>query len=118
MVKTKDNLLLEATKMRRHGKSYPEILKYLEHESSDEQIIGEIISVVENTVVISPERRDIRSIFSTLVSAALLSSGFVLSFLLWEQGYLAILPFILLGAGIIPMALSGNFKRLYLNNQI
>ena len=115
MSKTKEELRQYAIKMRERGDTLYEIRNYLVRNTSDVQIVQEIIesvgeweeSVKENTI----QKKKKIPVINLLLGTFLIISGIVLVIVLWKQGFIAILPIILIVIGIAALT-SPNFNQL------
>ncbi len=113
MEKTKEEMLNYAVNMRLRGDNYRAILNYLERHTSDQNLINEIINSVdllEKNNEIKPliEKKNKLSFINVVLSSVLILLGLYLVFSLWGEGYIATLPFLIIGLGI--WTLSGKMK--------
>ena len=112
MPKTKEELLQYAAKMRQRGDTYFEIKKYLERNASDEQTINDVIAIInELEKVAKPvQKKKNVPILNIVLGSCFLISGFILLFVLWGQGFVATLPFIMIIIGVTALT-SPNFDK-------
>lgn len=105
MEKTKEELMEYAVKMRVRGDTYRSILNYLQMNSSDENLINEIISRIdqlEKKKIISttPENTTEQPTLNLFIGSFLSFLGIGLIFFLWGKGYLSTVPFLIIGLGV------------------
>jgi DNA-binding transcriptional MerR regulator len=117
MSKTKEELLQYAIKMRQQGDTLYEIRKYLDRNTSDTQAIKEIITIVselEEDVSPIQQKKKIPAL-NLLLGTFLILSGVVLVVILWEQGFVAKLPIVMVVVGIYALT-SPKFDRQMKSN--
>ena len=111
MPKTTEELLQYAAKMRQRGDTYFEIKRYLERNASDEQTINDVVAIIsELEKVAKPvQKKKNIPILNIVLGSCFLISGFILLFVLWGQGFVATLPFIMIIIGVTALT-APNFK--------
>lgn len=114
MEKTKEELMEYAVKMRVRGDTYRSILNYLQMNSSDENLINEIISRIDQLekkkiISITPENTTEQPTLNLFIGSFLSFLGIGLIFFLWGKGYLSTVPFLIIGLGA--WVLTGGSKN-------
>ncbi|MDR1171845.1 MAG: hypothetical protein LBL24_05255 [Bacteroidales bacterium] len=103
MAKTKEELLRYAVKMRQRGDTYYDIKQYLERNASDEETVNAIITIIneleKNAKPVQQKRKDI-PVLNIVLGSGFLILGFVLIFVLWNRGFVSMLPLLLIIIGI------------------
>ena len=104
-------MLEYAIQMRLRGDTYRDMLNYLNRHTNDDTIIKDIISKVDNLEkgkrIKAPERgRSSISSLSAVLGVIFIVAGIALIFFLWDKGFIASLPIILIIIGFT--ALSGR----------
>jgi len=103
----RNELFNYAKKMRVRGDEYNDILRFLERNTHDKLQIEEIlksIQVLEKKGVVEvPRQKTSRNLFGIFIGIALIAFGSFLMKSLWNDGYIAIIPFILVGLGIMAL---------------
>jgi uncharacterized membrane protein len=110
MAKSKQELLQYAIKMRQRGDTYYYIKQYLERNASDPQTVNDVIALLsELEKVAKPLQKKTSRRVPTLnivLGIGFVVGGIVLFFMLWEKGFVAVLPFLLVIIGITALASS------------
>jgi len=103
MEKSKQELLDYSIQMRLRGDTYRDMLAYLKKYTNDEAVIKEIISKVDSLEktkrIKSPERRTSVSSLSIVLGSIFIVTGIFLIIFLWERGFVASLPILLIVLG-------------------
>ena len=110
-VKSKKELLEESLKIYQRGDGFRSIRNYLERNTTDENLIKEIIQIVSNNkdkIEVSEGRANKVPVRNYIFGSLFLLFGLILLTFLWEKGFIATLPIILMGIGIL--ALTGVIK--------
>jgi hypothetical protein len=112
-MKTKEELLAYAIKMKKRGDTFVDIRNYLNRNCDKEDLINGIIKTVdklenENQIKIADDRKSDKSVLNLIIGGILILGGIVMVFFLWGQGFVSTIPFILIGIGIL--ALTGAIK--------
>ncbi len=114
MVKTKEELLQYALKMRERGDTYRSVINYLNRNTDDEGLKKEIIQEVDRLEKENPGKNQLKpgsdspSKFSIIMGVLFLGFGAILIPFLWNKGFISTIPFILIGIGVT--ALVGLIK--------
>lgn len=110
-MKSKDELLAYSKQIIERGDGYRAVLNYLKTNCDDEDMIKEIISEVQASESKEPEAPQTKkklSFYKLIFGGAFVLSGIFLLTILWSRGYIATLPFLLIGSGIYAIATSFN----------
>jgi uncharacterized membrane protein YcjF (UPF0283 family) len=117
MEKSEKELLSYTVKMYQRGDSWRDIVRYLERNTSDKDTIARIVrsmSALDDRNKVK-KRRHTYSLINILVGMALIFVGVFLIWNLWDRGFVALLPCILVFTGIV--ALCGNDgKKSFFNH--
>jgi len=106
-MKTKEELLEYSVKMLNRGDSFAAIHSYLKRNCDDEQTIKEIFIAVDE---IGREQRnqedtkiDFKDFFTygRIIGLVVVGLGVFLMVTLWDKGFIATLPFVLIGIGVL-----------------
>lgn len=113
--KTKDELILYAVKMRQRGDRYRSILSYLEKNCENPEQVQEIIAIVDQM-----ETKKILEVDHTqgvkenntynIFGYAFIAGGILLMIFLWNKGWVASVPFVMIGMGIYGIK-EGKIKK-------
>jgi len=110
MEKSKEELLKYSIEMRLRGDTYRDMLAYLQRWTNDDKIIKEIIATVDKLEkeqkISTPKYENSASIVSIVLGLTFIIGGIALIFVLWNKGFVASLPIILIVIGF--GALSGR----------
>lgn len=111
MAKSPEDLLKYTIQMRQRGDSYRAILSYLNRHCDDKEIrekVLEGLDKLEDQGHIKPEDPKPKSskLFYTILGYVLIAAGGAFAVLLWNQGWVSTLPFLIIIAGFL--ALSGK----------
>lgn len=104
-LKSKEELIAYAVKMRQRGDRYRSILAYLENNCNDTELVKEIIGIVDELetkkAIEVDHTQGVREKNSyNLFGYAFIAGGILLMVFLWNKGWIASLPFVMIGMGI------------------
>ncbi|MDR3287699.1 MAG: hypothetical protein LBT27_09700 [Prevotellaceae bacterium] len=104
MEKTKEELFEYAIKMFQRGETYRSILGYIKSNTSDEDVIKQIITSLDSLEKENKIKRtnvkESNSFINIFMGIFLIISGIALTYLLWGEGFIAVFPFLLIIAGL------------------
>ncbi|MDR3226843.1 MAG: hypothetical protein LBT56_04135 [Prevotellaceae bacterium] len=104
MEKTKEELLEYAIKMFQRGETYRAILSYIKSNTSDEEVIKQIITNIDSLEKENKIKRttvkESNSFFNIFMGFFLIVLGITLIYFLWGEGFIAVFPFLLIIAGL------------------
>lgn len=108
-MKTKEELLEYAIKMRSRDDSYRSMINYLNNNCDDEEVVREIVRTVdqmEKEKKIKTEAIKLKEPLNLnlIMGGLLIVIGIGLIRILWDKGYISTLPFILIGIGLVSIA--------------
>ncbi len=106
MGKSRTELLEYGKKILSRGDGYYAVTRYLERNEmseSDSKYILDQLRILEKQGGIKPANEPLKKPldFSIVLGALFLVGGVAMLFLLWDNGIIAVLPFALIGVGIL-----------------
>ena len=112
-MKTTDELTAYGKKILERGDDYRAVMNYLKRNSEDEDQIRLVIKRLNDMekagLIKQPEDpSDKVSVLDKIVGLIFITGGFLLVALLWQRGFIATLPLVLVAAGIA--AITGKLK--------
>ena len=110
--KSENELLAYVIKMRERGDRFTSIVSYLDRNGADDEmkkrIVRRLQTMEKNHQVARPDRSSKISGLSLFLGGFFFASGIILLLFLWDKGFVAGVPFVLIGIGMF--ALNGGMK--------
>jgi hypothetical protein len=115
MGKSEKELLIYAVKMHQRGDSWRDIVGYLERNTDDKDAIARIVKSMDvlDDKDKSKKHRKKYSLINILAGVALIAIGVFLIWHLWERGFVALLPCILVISGIVALCSNNKEKPIF-----
>lgn len=112
MAKSKDELLTYGIKMLKRGDPWTAISRYLDRQEVPEKIQKEIIAELsrleaKGKITVEEPISKPSVVVDILISSALIAGGLIMMMLLWDAGYIASIPFIIIGGGVLGLIRAG-----------